>query len=713
MANQEFIPTNRIAQIIDQMVERYSTQRMPFERRWYDNNFFDDGFHFRYLSAKTGKIVDTSERAYQSAPKRAIPKASRQIRGVVSLLLQLDLVPGIYPPRVNPARFPVTIQQQDPQSGQMVSVPNPEYKQAADAAKDRAKKIGFWIDDEWDNQDLDEKMTHLMILAAKHGISFLQVWPDALSKSIKSQVFDAFDVYLDGALTSPYDSPSITKIVPTPIDTIKANENFDEAQRQRISPDNKYASSEVKQAYMQARFGSGSETKSQNTLLLRETFIKERITKENLAQIKELAASDDVLAGKQMGDTVMRHVFSTTNGWLKDEYIDLEEYPFVDFRFEPGLIYQVPLIERFIPANKSMDVAVSRVEGYANTMVTGIYQKRKGENFKISNIPGGQVIEYDGTPLTQMQPSSVPAFMFNFIQLLEDIIEEQGAPTSTMNKLPQGVKSGVAIESIKASEYANLTIPTKMYKKTVKRIAQRLIELSADAIIDPKEVAIDEEGEVSYFDVIGEKGAQARQGAGVEVNSDWVVLEKNLRVKVNVETGLGYTVEGKKESMQQIAEYVLKLAQEGMVSTGQVQSLLKRFLEIFQFGSTAEFMDAFEEGGVDNVTPKQIDEMKIAVLEVLKDAEVVGDKADQKLIDSTKVGVVEAMRDTGMLEKQQPAAPAEKGPSKSISFKDLPTDGKVQLAAQAGIALDPQAIEMEQQIQQQQQEVTNATKKGI
>ena len=697
MPSNIYVPTNRISTYIEEMMARYATQRKPHERRWYDNNFFDDGYHFQSVSRTTGKIVDTSSRAFQNAPKRAIPKASRQIRGVASLLLQLEPHPAIYPDRVNQAMYP-PIPRTDEQTGQQVLMQNPELKKAFDKAKEVAKKTGYWVEEEWDDQDMDEKLIDMILLAAKQSISFLQIWPDAMSKSLASQVFDAFDIYLDGTLKSIYDSPSIIKAVPTLIDSIKSNEMFDEEQRERISPDNKYASSEIKQAYMAARFGQGGEKETQLTVILKECFMKEYVTEENVEDIRE-KQNGDVLMDKKMGDTVIRHTFSTSNGWLLDEYVDLPEYPFIDYRFEPGLIYQVPLIERFIPANKSLDIAVSRVEGYANTMVTGIYQKRKGENFKIANIPGGQVIEYEGTPLTQMQPTSVPGFMFNFINLLESFVEEQGASTSTLNQLPAGVKSGKAIESVKATEYANLKIPSMMFKKTVKRIAQRLIEQSADLLVNPKEVSVEEQGEASYFDVIGEKGVQARKEAGMEVDPEWIVLKKDAKVRVEIENGLGYTIEGKKQSMQDIANYMLQLAEAGMVSKEQIQVMLKRFLEIFQFGSTAEFMDALDGQQVD-MTEQTIQQVKIAVLETLKDAGVVGPEADTKLVESTKLGTLEVLKETGMLNKPETKTAQNKV---SINYKDLTPEGKTQAAALAGIDENPNQIVM----QEVEQEVAN------
>lgn len=65
-------------------------------------------------------------------------------------------------------------------------------------------------------------------------------------------------------------------------------------------------------------------------------------------------------------------------------------------------------------------------------------------------------------------------------------------------------------------------------------------------------------------------------------------------------------------------------------------------------------------------------------------------------------------------EVQQLAPPAqeeEKKPSESISFKDLPIDGQIQMAAQAGIQLDPAILigqKMQEQRQQQEKDALEA-----
>lgn len=640
-APTSYIPTQGIAQVVDSMTKSSEMKRKPFERRWYDNNFFDDGFHFRYVSRQTGRVIDLSQGRHAGGlPMRAIPKASRQLRGVVNLLLAADYVPVIYPEKVSPYAYPR--QAQDPETGQVVY---PDYIEAQKRSKEIANKVGHWLTEEFDEQDIQYKIIEALLLAGKHGVSYMQIWADSVEEKIKSEVFDAFDIYLEGDLTSIYDSPYIIKAKKEFIARIKANELFDKGQVEQINADNKYASSEIKQAYMNKRYGNMQQLENNETLILKEAFLKEYINDDNREKVR--GDLKEAYKDYKDGDPIIRQVYSAGGVWLRDKYIDLNEYPFVDFRLEPGPIYQVPLIERFIPANKSLDILASRVEAYANTMVTGVYQKRKGENYEINNTPGGQIIEYEGRPLEQMQQSSIPSYMFNFMGFLEKIMEEQGAATSTLGALPDGVRSGVAIESLKATEFANLKIPTKQLQRSVKEIAKRFLDLASKLYVTPQDVELLEQGEPSYFEVIGESGIEAYKKIHREDEiQNMVPIKSDYRVRIEIESGLGFTMEGKKQSMQQIIDYMTILAERGLLTKEAVQIVTDKFLEIFQFGSTAEFMEAMDRGApVDMVTDDDIQKMKIGLLEVLNDAGVVGQEKEQQQIDTTKVGVMEAVSD--------------------------------------------------------------------
>src|ERR1700686_987271 len=88
-------PTQQIGKEIEGMMAAVRERRRLPERRWYDNTFFDDGFHYKYISRLTGRMVDLQERANLYDPMRAIPKASKQIRGIANTLLQPQYIPVI------------------------------------------------------------------------------------------------------------------------------------------------------------------------------------------------------------------------------------------------------------------------------------------------------------------------------------------------------------------------------------------------------------------------------------------------------------------------------------------------------------------------------------------------------------------------------------------------------------------------------------------
>ena len=681
------VKTEDMGQVVDDIMRIQYDKRRGFERRWYDNNFFDDGYHFRYMSRSENKIVDLSERQSVYAPMRAIPIASRQIRGVANLLTGQNFVPIIYPEEISQSQF----EMQD------------EYKQALQEAKRVARASGHWMEEEFKEQMIRQKLAFMSILTPKHSVSYLQVWPDPIKEAIKTQVYDAFDIYLDGTLTEIYDSPYIIKAIPMFISQIKANEMFNKTQLGKINPDNRQASSDIKQAYMNAKYYQMGEVERAAKLILKEAFIKEYINGENTARIARQKNGSEILRGKKEGDQVIRQVFVAGNVWLKDRYLNLPDYPFVDLRFEPGPIYQVPFIERFIPQNKSLDLVVSRLERWINTMAGGAWLKRQGEQFEINNLAGGQVIEYQTTPPVQANVVNAPPMIFNFINLLQGFMEQQGVATSALNAIPKGVKAHAAIESLKETEYANLAIPIEMLKTTVKRIAEKFLDLADNHFISPKTVYYLEKGEPQYFQIIGNSAFDKRKEVNVETPENVIPIKKDYKVEIEVQSGLGYTREGKKEAALQLGEYLLKLSELGMIPPEGVQKFIQALLETYQFGATSEIMETFEGFSAGGLTDEQIEKVKVGLAEVLKDlsgSEILPNS--EQRIEEGKVATAEALVDTGVTEQRRQQEP-DKGPSKSISFKDLPPEGKAQLAEQAGITINAAQIAADEEAEKQQE----------
>ena len=633
-----------IGDAVDDMRQRSKDARVNFERRWYDNNFFDDGFHFRYWSRQQNKIVDLSANSTIYNPMRAIPKASRQIRGLANLLMGSDPTPIVYPERVNAAAFPP----QPPQDmGQMGGQPQEtEYQQAVKESKRVAKLVGHWLEEEYKEQGMIEKLALMTILATKHGVSYLQVWPDPIGEKIKTQVFDAFDIFLDGTLTEIEDCPFIIKTTRRFISEIKADERFDREQVAKISADNRYASSEIKDAYMKARF-QGVNAETSQSLIEKEAFIKEYLDDENMPRVRAQKGGDEILRGKKKGDPVIRQVFVEGNVAVLDKYLNLPGYPIVDLRLEPGPIYQVPMIERFIPANKSLDLVVSRVERYLHTMVSGVWLKRKGEDFEINNTPGGQLVEYTATPPTQGAIANLPPFVSDFISLLNQQIEEQGVTTTTLGKLPTGVKANAAIETLKESEYANLIIAANRLKGTVKRISEKVLDLADNYFLTPQSVSFLEKGEPQYFDIIGANAIAKREEIGIETPEDVIPIKKDYRVEIEVEKGMGYTKEGQKAAAKELGDYLIQLAQLQLVNPEVVKTFFQVLLETYGFGATQEIMEAMEQNqAAGMMQQQQIDAMKLAMAETMGDLSKAGmfPNSEQR-IQENKVGVAETAVD--------------------------------------------------------------------
>lgn len=663
--------TRDIGQTVAELVQYSKDARRTQERICYDNNFFDDGYHHRFLSRTTNKIVDLSERSTVYNPNRAIPKASRQIRGVANLLLINDPTPVVYPETINLGAYPPVQQpgQIDPQTGQMGQpqmMPNPELKKAMDAAKQSALLKGHWLEEEWKEQELSEKLAFMIILAAKHGVAYMQIWADAVEEKLKTQVYDFFDIYVKGNLTSIYDSPYMIKGTPKVVAEIKANELFDKTQTAKLTPDNKLASSEIKEAYEKAKNGNPSNPDRVATIIQYEAFLKEYVNSTNRAAIQK--SNPDAYGKRKDGDPIIRHAFVAGGVWLFDEYLDMVEYPFVEFRFEGGPIYQTPLINRFIPTNKSLDTVVSRVERYVHTMVTGAWLKKSGEQFKPTNVAGGQVIEYMSTPPVQANIAPIPNFVFSFMDLLNSFIEEQGVTTSALGRIPKGVRANSAIESLKESEVSSLAIPQRRLKQSVKRIAEKMLDLADEYFVAQQTVQYMEKGEPKFFDIIGASAAKKRKEAGIPADPGTVELSGDCKVDIEIEAGLGFTKQGKRQTLiDLISKVLMPLAEKGFIPQPAVKAIIQKTLETYQFGATAEVMGALDDYQNASLTDDQINAMKTALAEVFKDIQTKGGAeilpTQEQRIQENKTATIEAMHDytkaKGDAQLQDPQAQAE------------------------------------------------------
>lgn len=631
-----------VGKLVEDMNFQAIMRRRSWERRWYNTNWFDDGLHFRAMSKRTGQIIDHVQRN-SGFIERAIPRASKQIRGIGALLMTPNYYPVVYPERVTEEDF------RDKTTGQ---VNQQAYQAEQEGAKQNARKQGVFLQTTWeDDLHLELKLADMILLSAKNGISFLQVYTDPHTKRICGTVHDAFDIIMYGDRRELDDLPFITKTQSMDFNEVMTNEDFDEEKLKEISPDNLYATSELKEAYMRARYGSKLNAQNLNTVIVRETFMKEYLSDDNWKQAVELGQENGAMEGKSKGDMIMRHPFSVGGVTLKDEYIDYDNYPFAELRFESGYLYQVPLMERFIPLNKSQDIVVTRIEKWINTMVAGIYTVRKGENMIISNIPGGQKVEYEGTPPQQMNISSVGSTPFQFMELTDKYIEEQGISSNNISQLPSNVANNT-IENIQQQEYTNMKFAIARLKDCVTRIGELCMERGDKEYIKPVEISYKEDNKVNYFSVIGTRGKKAHEKINSKLPHDIVTLNRKAKIRVEADTGFGLTQDGRRKAMGELMNQMVALYKEGFIGADAMALLVKRFVEEYGYGSTEEFMEAIERGVTQGqMSQQQITQMKVAIAQVLKDTKSAGPAMDQQLVDSTKLGTMHALKDAGLLDQ--------------------------------------------------------------
>ena len=126
-----------------------------------------------------------------------------------------------------------------------------------------------------------------------------------------------------------------------------------------------------------------------------------------------------------------------------------------------------------------------------------------------------------------------------------------------------------------------------------------------------------EKGEPQYFDIIGSSAIEKRKAVNVETPNDVIPIKKDYKVEIEVQAGMGYTKEGKKAAAKELGDYMVQIAQLGLIPPQVVKIFIENLFKEFEFGATSEIMEAMEQGSQDpGLNEAQMQQMKLAVLEV-------------------------------------------------------------------------------------------------
>ena len=240
---------------------------------------------------------------------------------------------------------------------------------------------------------------------------------------------------------------------------------------------------------------------------------------------------------------------------------------------------------------------------------------------------------------------------FQFMEMTDKYIEEQGISSNNVSQLPNNIANNT-IENIQQQEYTNLRFATARLRKCVTRIGELIMERGDKDYIHPVEISHKEDNEVKYFSVVGSRGHKAYKKVNKALPHDIVTLNRKAKIRVKADEGMGLTQDGRRQAMADLMKNMIELYKEGFLGAEAMALMVKRFVEEYGYGATEDFMDAIEKGVTQGqMSQQQVKQMQIAILQTLKDAGVVGQEHEKTLTDSTKLGTLHALKDAGLLDQ--------------------------------------------------------------
>jgi len=109
----------------------------------------------------------------------------------------------------------------------------------------------------------------------------------------------------------------------------------------------------------------------------------------------------------------------------------------------------------------------------------------------------------------------------------------------------------------------------------VEIVIQGLVLIDVDAAYR----AYLEKGEPQYFDIIGASAMEKRQDLKIDTEPlNAIPIKRDYRVDIEVERGLAYTYQGKKEAAKELGDYMIQLSQIGLVDPEVVKVYLRKFI---------------------------------------------------------------------------------------------------------------------------------------
>ena len=501
------------AKEVEEILQKTSKARLGYEMRWYIVDRFLDGVHFDRIAKvdENGNISLVKPTFAKGINPIPIPRAEKQIESVLNLLFFNKPIWKFYP-------LPEKI--------------NEFYIKLAD-------KMNSTMESLYDTLEIQNKVKKAVAGALKYKVAYLEAGIDR-EDNLFVEEWDPWNIYHDLNIETLEQTRFLIKVVKKTKEELMMNEFYNQDVVKNLQTERRESYSDYMEQRIKEKFYD------------QITFSDE---KKNFVLIKEVWFRD---GNRWFMGTV------ADGKWLR-EPVEVDYFPFVAITFEEGhSLYGTSLVEKLIPLNREIDLVMAYIKHFVYTTSQGKLLEPKGSKIERILDQHGERIRYEGgrEPKWLDIPPLSPAVMA-YLNSLITFMDERGIAVLSFGKLPSKKLGWQALESLKQIELGNMQNYVEKISEILKKLGYKILEIIEKTYVD-KFLLLP--GEEEPLKLISEDAYYFHPEWQEDKNV--IPITSKWGIKIEIESGLAYTEEGK-------IQRLLELYKMGIVTAEEVREKLK------------------------------------------------------------------------------------------------------------------------------------------
>ena len=440
-----------------------------------------------------------------------------------------------------------------------------------------------------------------VLYALKYGIFYFQYGWDDEAVGLDNQmgeakvwIRDPFDVYPDPAGVATGDIQNCRFIdiaTSTPVQEIVNNPNYridkEKLTMESINADDKRAASDFKQMIIMSQYSSNfSGSKELGTKILHETWYKKRVKTQFKVNEKD-EKGEAIEKEESIWDTEVWIATWIDGVLLRNEKTEFDKYNLIPCSSDnnPNELYGEGYIKHLVPIMKVLNRLESQILEYNNLVNRGRILAEKGHGIKKVTNENGEIVEHaTGKSVQYWNPQGLAPDIYRQIDRMNAYLDDiSGVQEAFMGRVPEGIKAGVALESLKAQTANNLQDLKDNLEEALAELGEAILDMIARKLITSRQIqATGKNGKKNNFKIMGQVGVDP----GSKLPEDTFVIGRQNKVRVVIGSGLAYTREGRISRLD-------KLLEQGVIDP-------QTYLEHMEFGDVDEITKRAAQSKFDN-----------------------------------------------------------------------------------------------------------------